>query len=89
MKVNIEREEKEREEKERGNLIFCEEDGSLLKVMRGEFEIKILILLTIQALHSSLLAGIVQSWGVFQCVSYWFCFNHFIVITARALIFCL
>lgn len=27
--------------------------------------------------------------GVFQCVSYWFCFNHFIVITARALIFCL
>lgn len=27
--------------------------------------------------------------GVFQCVSYWLCFNHFIVITARALIFCL
>lgn len=74
-------------ERQRDNLIFCKEDRNLCEVNERRIWNKNIDLLTLQALHSRLLAYSQGSFraGGFQCVSYWFCLNHFIVITQKGL----
>lgn len=52
--------------------------------MREEFEIKILIYWLYKLCTPAYSQGSFRAGG-FQCVSYWFCLNHFIVITQKGL----
>lgn len=52
--------------------------------MREEFEIKIMIYWLYKLCTPAYSQGSFRAGG-FQCVSYWFCLNHFIVITQKGL----
>lgn len=70
-------------ERQRDILIFCKEDRNLCEVNERRIWNKNIDLLTLQALHSRLLAGIIQSWGFSVC--FILVLNHFIVITQKGL----
>lgn len=76
-------------ERQRDNLIFCKEDRNLCEVNERRIWNKNIDLLTLQALHSRLLAGIIQSWGFSVCFILVLSQSFHSHYTERALIFCL
>lgn len=76
-------------ERQRDILIFCKEDRNLCEVNERRIWNKNIDLLTLQALHSRLLAGIIQSWGFSVCFILVLSQSFHSHYTERALIFCL
>lgn len=90
MKVQIDKERKwdniqgKRETAREITWYFVKKIGIYVKWMREEFEIKILIYWLYKLCTPAYSQGSFRAGG-FQCVSYWFCLNHFIVITQKGL----
>lgn len=71
-------------ERQRDNLIFCKEDRNLCEVNERRIWNKILIYWLYKLCTPAYSQGSLRAGG-FRCVSYWFCLNHFIVITQKGL----
>lgn len=94
MKVQIDKERKwdniQGKRETETSWYFVKKIGIYVKWMREEFEIKILIYWLYKlALHSRLLAGIIQSWGFSVCFILVLSQSFHSHYTERALIFCL